>query len=205
MGGLPIDQGVLSVIDEAGKTFSKLGAEVTLKDPPLEGAMECFQTQRAVGLRGLGNLLEKTIPNWREFAKDTATWNIEKGFGLTIEDMIRAEATRTRIFEDMSEYFRDFDALLLPAAQVPPFDLSQEWISEIEGIKLDTYIDWMSVCCMITVTGLPAISVPGGFTEEGLPVGIQLVGKPNGDLELLKIANAYEAMTKHYARTPELF
>ena len=63
----------------------------------------------------------------------------------------------------------------------------------------------MSVCCMITVTGLPAISVPGGFTEEGLPVGIQLVGKPNGDLELLKIANAYEAMTKHYARTPELF
>ena len=64
--------------------------------------------------------------------------------------MIRAEVG-TRIFEDMSEYFRDFDALLLPAAQVPPFDLSQEWISEITGIKLDTYIDWMSVCCMITV------------------------------------------------------
>ena len=64
--------------------------------------------------------VRKNCPKWREFAKDTATWNIEKGFGLTIEDMIRAEATRTRIFEDMSEYFRDFDALLLPAAQVPP-------------------------------------------------------------------------------------
>ena len=204
LGGLPIDQGVLSIIDEAGKTFSKLGAEVILKDPPLKDAMECFQTQRAVGLRGLGNLLEKTVPKWREFAKDTATWNIEKGFGLRIEDMIRAEATRTRIFEDISEYFRDFDALLLPAAQVAPFDLSQEWISEIAGIKLDTYIDWMSVCCMITVTGLPAISVPGGFTDEGLPVGIQLVGKPNGDLELLKIAHAYEAITKHHERMPEL-
>ncbi len=205
LGGLPIDQSVLSIIDEAGKMFSKLGAEVIFKDPPLEDAMECFQTQRAVGLRGLGNLLEKTVPNWREFTKDSAIWNVEKGFSLKIEDMIRAEATRTRIFEDISEYFREFDALLLPAAQVPPFDLSQEWISEIAGVKLDTYIDWMSVCCMITVTGLPAISVPGGFTKEGLPVGIQLVGKPNGDLELLKIANAYEAATKHYTRVPELF
>ena len=90
---------------------------------------------------------------------------------------------------------------MLPAAQVPPFPIEVEWIEEIEGIRMDTYIDWMTICCAITVTGFPAISVPGGFTPEGLPVGVQLVGKPRGDLELLRLAQVFENATGHY-RTP---
>ena len=205
LGDLPIDKRVLDVIDSAAETFKVLGSEITYVDPPLDGAMESFQIQRAVGLRGLGKMLDQSVDNWRQFAKETVIWNIEKGESLSIDEMIKAETIRTRIYENVADFFEEYDVLLLPSAQVPPFDLSQEWVEEIEGTKLDTYIDWMAVCCMITVTGLPAISVPGGFTKEGLPVGIQLVGKPRGDIELLKIAYLFETNTNFYKVKPSGF
>lgn len=202
LGELPIDKRVLDIINSSGDIFKNLGAEISYVDPPLKGAMEAFHIQRAVGLRGLGKMLDQSIDNWRQYAKETVIWNIEKGQSLSIDEMIKAEIIRTSIYADISTFFEEYDALLLPSAQVPPFELSKEWVDEIEGTKLDTYIDWMAVCCMITVTGLPAISVPGGFTEEGLPVGIQLVGKPRGDIELLKIANLFETETNFYRRKP---
>jgi len=202
LGKLPIDKRVVDIVNSSGEIFKGLGADVSYQDPPLDDAMEAFQIQRAVGLRGLGKMLDQSIDNWRKYAKETVIWNIEKGQSLSIDEMIRAEAIRTNIYEEISMFFEDYDVLLLPSAQVPPFDLSKEWVDEIEGTKLDTYIDWMAVCCMITVTGLPAISVPGGFTEEGLPVGIQLVGKPRGDIELLKIAHLFETETNFYRKKP---
>ena len=202
LGKLPIDKRVVDIVNSSGEIFKGLGAQVSYQDPPLDDAMEAFQIQRAVGLRGLGKMLDQSIDNWRKYAKETVIWNIEKGQSLSIDEMIRAEAIRTNIYEEISMFFEDYDVLLLPSAQVPPFDLSKEWVDEIEGTKLDTYIDWMAVCCMITVTGLPAISVPGGFTEEGLPVGIQLVGKPRGDIELLKIAHLFETETNFYRKKP---
>ena len=204
LGKLPIDKRVVDIVNSSGEIFKGLGAEVSYQDPPLDDAMEAFQIQRAVGLRGLGKMLDQSIDNWREYAKETVIWNIEKGKSLSIDEMIRAEAIRTNIYAEISMFFEDYDVLLLPSAQVPPFDLSKEWVDEIEGTKLDTYIDWMAVCCMITVTGLPAISVPGGFTEEGLPVGIQLVGKPRGDIELLKIAHLFETETNFYRKKPSV-
>ena len=202
LGKLPIDKRVVDIVNLSGEIFKGLGADVSYQDPPLDDAMEAFQIQRAVGLRGLGKMLDQSIDNWRKYAKETVIWNIEKGQSLSIDEMIRAEAIRTNIYKEISMFFEDYDVLLLPSAQVPPFDLSKEWVDEIEGTKLDTYIDWMAVCCMITVTGLPAISVPGGFTEEGLPVGIQLVGKPRGDIELLKIAHLFETETNFYRKKP---
>ena len=202
LGKLPIDKRVVDIVNSSGEIFKGLGADVSYQDPPLDDAMEAFQIQRAVGLRGLGKMLDQSIDNWRKYAKETVIWNIEKGQSLSIDEMIRAEAIRTNIYKEISMFFEDYDVLLLPSAQVPPFDLSKEWVDEIEGTKLDTYIDWMAVCCMITVTGLPAISVPGGFTEEGLPVGIQLVGKPRGDIELLKIAHLFETETNFYRKKP---
>ena len=202
LGKLPIDKRVVDIVNSSGEIFKGLGADVSYQDPPLDDAMEAFQIQRALGLRGLGKMLDQSIDNWRKYAKETVIWNIEKGQSLSIDEMIRAEAIRTNIYEEISMFFEDYDVLLLPSAQVPPFDLSKEWVDEIEGTKLDTYIDWMAVCCMITVTGLPAISVPGGFTKEGLPVGIQLVGKPRGDIELLKIAHLFETETNFYRKKP---
>ena len=80
----------------------------------------------------------------------------------------------------------------------------QEWVGEIDGVTLDTYIDWMAVCCMITVTGLPTLSIPAGFNSAGLPIGVQLVGKPRGDLELLKIAHWFEQSTQFYRQRPRI-
>ena len=87
-------------------------------------------------------------------------------------------------------------------SQVPAFDIDTEWVKEIDGKLMETYIDWMTVCCAVTVTGFPAISVPAGFTADKLPVGVQIVGKPKGDFELLRIAHAYELATGHYKTKP---
>ena len=204
LGTLPIDPEVRSVIQNTAKVFSDLGAEVVLDHPNLAGAMEVFQTQRAAGLRTLGRSLDFTLPRWRDDAKDTAIWNIERGFALTPDQLLDSELQRTKIYAEVANFFQNYDVLALPAAQVPPFSIDQEWVTQIEGVDLDTYIDWMAVCCMITVTGLPTVSVPAGFSSAGLPIGVQLVGKPRGDLALLKIAHWFEQATQFYTQRPQL-
>ena len=96
--------------------------------------------------------------------------------------------------------FQDF--LIMPVSQVPPFDVKQPYITEINGVQMQTYIDWMKSCYYITVTGLPAISVPAGFTPEGLPVGIQIVGRHQDDFGVLQLAHAFEQATGHWTRRP---
>ena len=204
LGTLPIDPEVRSVIQNTAKVFSDLGAEVVLDHPNLAGAMEVFQTQRAAGLRTLGRSLDFTLPRWRDDAKDTAIWNIERGFALTPDQLLDSELQRTKIYAEVAEFFQNYDVLALPAAQVPPFSIEQEWVTQIDGVDLDTYIDWMAVCCMITVTGLPTLSIPAGFSSDGLPIGVQLVGKPRGDLALLKIAHWFEQSTQFYTQQPRI-
>ena len=204
LGTLPIDPEVRSVIQNTAKVFSDLGAEVVLDHPNLAGAMEVFQTQRAAGLRTLGRSLDLTLPRWRDDAKDTAIWNIERGFALTPDQLLDSELQRTKIYAEVAEFFQNYDVLALPAAQVPPFSIDQKWVTQIDGVDLDTYIDWMAVCCMITVTGLPTLSIPAGFSSDGLPIGVQLVGKPRGDLALLKIAHWFEQSTQFYTHRPRI-
>jgi amidase len=204
LGTLPINPEVRSIIQNTAKVFSDLGAEVVLDHPNLAGAMEVFQTQRAAGLRTLGRSLDFTLPRWRDDAKDTAIWNIERGFALTPDQLLDSELQRTKIYAEVAEFFQNYDVLALPAAQVPPFSIDQEWVTQIDGVDLDTYIDWMAVCCMITVTGLPTLSIPAGFSSDGLPIGVQLVGKPRGDLALLKIAHWFEQSTQFYTQQPRM-
>ena len=106
--------------------------------------------------------------------------------------------------QQVSDFFQRYDALLLPAAQVPPFPAELDWVREINGQPMATYIDWMTVCCALSITGLPTISVPAGFTASGLPIGLQIVGRPRGDFKLLQIARAFEAATSHASRRPDL-
>jgi amidase len=143
-------------------------------------------------------------PQQRAQLKDTVRWNLEAGERLTNADLDRASAARTRIFEGVRLFFTRFDVLLGPTTQVLPFDIDVPWVKEIEGVVLESYIDWMRSCSSITVTGCPAISIPAGFSAKGLPIGMQLVAAAREDAKLLGIARAIEAVTGYAARAPNL-
>jgi amidase len=99
---------------------------------------------------------------------------------------------------------QNYEFLVLPVSQIPPFDVKQRYVTEINGEPMETYIDWMKSCYYVTVTGLPAASVPCGFTPEGLPVGVQIVGRPGDDFGVLQLAHAFEGVTEFWRRRPPL-
>lgn len=200
--GLPVDPAVRKVLAGVPDLMTALGCHADLTAPDFSGAMEIFNVQRAAMLSVTGRALERSLPDWRKHAKDTVIWNIEQGLALTGEEIITSEVERTRLYRRITRFFETYDALLLPAAQVPPFDARLDWVHEVDGVPMPTYLDWMRVCCVVSVTGLPAISVPAGFTDDGLPIGLQIVGKPHGDLELLQIAQAVEAATGWHRHHP---
>ena len=202
--GVPIEHEVLDVLSRCQSTLQDLGARLTNESPDLSQAMQVFQTQRAATMAPLGHQLDRTVPDWRSAAKDTAIWNIEKGQQLDAQELLQSELQRSQIYAEVAEFMQDYDAMILPAAQVVPFDVNQEWVEQINNEQMDTYIDWMTVCCAITVTGLPAISIPGGFSQAGLPIGLQIVGKPRGDLALLRLAHTFEQATQHYQTLPQV-
>jgi amidase len=201
LGGLPVEARVRRVCESALPVFTALGLEVEPACPDLRGAMETFQVLRAHAFAlALGPLL----PKLGHLMKDTVRWNIEKGLALSGADVARAARERTQLYHRVRVFLEDHAFLMLPVSQVAPFDASLDWVREIEGIPMPTYVDWMATCCVITLTGLPAISVPAGFTEEGLPVGLQVVGRHRADFEVLALAHAFESATRFGARRPPL-
>ena len=199
LGGLPIDRRVTAVLDAQRKTFEALGCVVEDGQPDFGEARTIFQVWRAwyYGLK-YGPLLAEH----RHQMKDTVIWNIEEGFKLSGRDLMDAETERTRLYHRVREFMQTHEFLLLPVTQVPPFEVTQPYVSEIDGVKLPTYIDWMRACSDITVTGLPAISVPCGFTADGLPVGIQIVGRHQDEWGVLQLAHAFEEATGFGRRRP---
>ena len=201
LGLLPVEREVIAVCGSTLPVLEDCGFRVATAHPDLEGAMDVFKTLRAAWYAGmLAPLLEKN----RHLMKDTLTGNIEAGLKLDAMDISRADALRTRLYARMLKFFRDYDFLLLPTVQVQPFDCDVEWVREIKGHRLPDYIDWMSVCCIISIFGLPAISVPAGFTAAGLPVGIQIVGPPRADAAVLGAARVLEQATGFRDRRPDL-
>ena len=189
LGDLPIDPAVVAVLEGIRPVLEGLGCEVVDADPDLAAADEVFQTLRAWHFEmGFGRLLDEHP----EALKGTVQWNVERGRAQSGPDIAAAERARTELFGHFSEFMVNHDWLVLPTAAVPPFSVDTEWVSEIDGVAMDTYIDWMKVCSRITVTGHPAISVPAGFTPEGLPIGIQIVGRHLDDFGVLQIAHAFE-------------
>jgi len=199
LGGLPVDPRVRAVLDEQRHVFEDLGCLVEDDEPDFTGADEVFKTLRAWHFElNFGELLEEH----RDRMKDTVVWNIEQGLGLSGPDVGRAERGRTELYHRVRTFMERYDFLVAPVSQVPPFDVKQRYVTEIDGVEMETYIDWMKSCYYVTVTGLPAISVPCGFTPEGLPVGVQIVGRPRDDLGVLQIAYAFEQATGFGKRRP---
>ena len=158
-------------------------------DPDFSGADEAFKTLRALGFyQQHGALLE---PH-RAQMKRTVVEEIERGARLTGPDIARAETLRSQLFARIGEFMTRFDFLVLPVVQVPPFAIEQEYVTEIAGRRMESYVDWMRSCYFISMTALPAISVPAGFTPEGWPVGLQIVGRHQDDWGVLQMAHAFE-------------
>jgi amidase len=131
-------------------------------------------------------------------------WNLEQGLALEGAAVARALTTRTEVFGTVARLLERFDVLAAPAAQVVPFPLEWEYPTQIAGVAMDHYLGWMRVCSRITVCAHPVAAVPAGFTGDGLPVGLQLVGRHRGDRALLAHAAAWEAASGLTARHPPL-
>jgi amidase len=201
LGGLPMDQRVTQVLEPTLAMFRRLGCTVAEAAPDFNGATEAFETLRALGfLNRYGALLKER----RDALKDTMIWNIEEGLKRTPEQFARATALRSELFHRMRAFLEEYEFLLCPVNQLPPFPVDVEWPREIAGVPLGNYLDWMKSCYYITITSHPAISVPAGFTPEGLPVGLQIVGRYRDDFGVLQFAHAYEQETHHWKRRPAL-
>ncbi len=198
-GGLPVEPAVTEVLEKQRKVFRDLGCVVEEACPDFTGAVEAFETLRAAGY--VQNYAE-LVRTRRAEVKDTVIWNVEQGLKLTPERIARAESLRTELYHRMRKFLERYDFLLGPVNQVVPFPVETEYPTEIAGVKMTNYLDWMKSCYFITVTSHPAISVPAGFTPEGLPVGLQIVGRYRDDFGVLQLAHAFERETQVFGRRP---
>lgn len=192
LGGLPVDPRVTKVLDAQRKTFEDLGCIVEEDCPDFRDAHDIFMALRAYAFELHYGAIMDRHPG---VLKDTIVWNIEAGRKLSAAQLARAEKLRTALFMRMHRFMEKYDFLVTPVNQVPPFDIDQPYVDEIAGVKMDNYIDWMRSCYYITATTHPAMSVPAGFTAEGLPVGLQIIGRHQGELALLQMAHAFETAT----------
>jgi amidase len=201
LGDLPVAPEVTAVLEERRGTLEAMGCIVEDVEPDLSGADEAFETLRAVGYaQSLGALLE----SHGDQLKQTVAWNTRLGLSLTGEQVARALTLQAAAFHGMRQLLERYDALALPVSQVAPFPVDEEWVREIAGVAMGSYIEWMRSCSRISVTAHPAISVPAGFTPDGLPVGLQLVGRYRGEISLLRLAAAFEEATRTGRRPPPL-
>jgi amidase len=199
LGGLPVDPRVTQVLEAQRQVFAALGCVVEEAAPDFRDADEVFQVWRAWNFAlTYGDLLKTQ----RHLIKDTVIWNTEAGLQLTGPQLGEAERKRTELYHRVRLFMEQYEFLICPVNQVPPFDINTRYVTEINGVKMDTYIDWMKSCYYITITGHPAISVPCGFTPEGLPVGVQIVGRHQDELGVLQLAYAFEQATQFWRQRP---
>jgi len=199
LGYLPIEPVVSDVCDAGRSVFEDLGCVVEDTQPDFTGATEVFNCIRAWKY---AFEREEEVRKYRHLVKDTVIWNTEKGLELDGPTVARAEGERTEIYHRVREFMETYEFLVLPVNAVPAFPVQQPYVTEINGIQMSDYQEAGALRHAISITGLPAISVPCGFTPDGLPVGLQIVGGPNQDFAVLQMANAFEEATQFYLKRP---
>jgi amidase len=193
-GTIPVDPDVAAVVDSVRPAFEAVGCETVDAYPDLRGARDAFFTLRA---RSYAADLGELLAEHRDRIKATVAWNIEQGLALDEQDIADAVDRMHALRADVARFFAEqADYLVQPVSQVPPFPVELEYPTEVAGEPMVTYLDWMASCWSITVLGGPAISVPCGFTPDGLPVGLQIVGRRGDDASVLGLARAFEDATR---------
>ena len=199
LGGAPFDPRVRAVVDGQRKTFKSLGCIVEQAEPDFAPAEIAFRVLRAWNT---ANTLGAQFQDHPDAFKDTLQGEIEEWLRLTGMDVARAETAHGRLWRGFQAFLEKYEYFVLPTTQLPAFDLDTPYPTEIAGVKLDNYIDWMKSCWYISATGNPAASVPAGFTPEGLPVGVQIVGRNKEDFSVLQMAHAFEQATGFGGKRP---
>jgi len=195
----PVDQEVHKLVAAAARKFAELGCEVEPAELDFTGVQQIIHVTRAARMVALhGEKLEK----WRDQLNPNLAWNIEQGFPLTAREIGEAEKGRTALYHRVRDFFGKYDLLLTPTVALPPFPQEMIYPKEINGQPMKNYQEWLYLTYAITMTGLPAISIPCGFTSEGLPVGLQIVGRRLAETTVLKAAAAYEAITPWKDKRP---
>ena len=199
LGVVPVAAEVAEICAAAARSFADLGATVEEACPDLTDAEAIFQTLRAAYFAADKAPL---LDTHRAQLKPEIVWNIEKGLALSADEIGRAERARTALFHRAQAFFTEYDLLVSPAVLVPPYDGAMRYVTEVEGVSFDNYVTWLALSFAITLTTCPAISVPCGFTEQGLPVGLQIVGPPRAEAKVLAAAALFEDMHPFAAMLP---
>ena len=199
LGITPVDPEVASITRKAAQRFAETGAIVEEAHPDLREAHECFHVLRAFDF---AISKAELLRNHRDKLKPEVIWNIEEGLKLSVEKIERAEAQRIAMAERALEFFENYDLLLTPATIVAPFPVENRYVAECAGKKFDNYVEWLGIVYAITLACCPALSLPCGFTASGLPVGLQMVGPPRGEAQLLAGAKVLEDILGVRGTTP---
>ncbi|MGQ3488490.1 amidase [Roseovarius pacificus] len=195
-GAYPMDDGILDLCQAACQSLADLGCRVEPVAAPYsrEALWDSWTTLRSWTMASkLSALLEN--PKTRDQIKADAVWEIERGLAMKAVDVHKASVARSGWFRAAAALFDSYDALVLPTAQVWPFPMDWNWPAEVAGVGMDTYHRWMEAMVPASLAGLPALAMPAGFGENGLPMGIQLIGRKGSDRRLLEIAALYHEAT----------
>ena len=198
-GLIPVDEEVVRVAHDALRVFRSLGARIETACPNFSEVPDIICATRGPMMVALH---ADKLPEWRERMQGDLVRDVEKGLALTAEEIARGEVLRTVLWHRVRAFMATRDLLVLPTVAVPPFPVEQPYPAQINGRPLSSYTEWFSLTYAITLTGLPAISVPCGFTREGLPVGLQLVGRRRQDAAVLRAAAAVEEAAPWADRLP---
>jgi amidase len=203
-GYLAMEPGITALCESALKDLESIGCTVERAMPEfaLPRLWDAWLVLRQWQVAGgpAGDIYRS--PEKRAALKPEAIWEIEAGLQLTAHDVYKASATRSAWYQAVRKLFERYDYLALPSAQVFPFDADLHWPREINGRAMDTYHRWMEVVVPASMSGCPAINVPVGFNDSGLPMGLQIIGKAQADLAVLQIAYAYEQATQWVQKRP---
>jgi amidase len=201
LGGVPFDPRVRAVVDAHRTTFEALGCIVEQAEIDFSPAEISFRTLRAWAAAANYGTMLRQHP---EAFKDTLADEIRTGLSLSGTDLTNAEVAHSVLWRRFQAFLQKYEYFILPTTQLPPFDVTIPYPTEIAGVRFSNYIDWMKACWYISATGNPAASVPAGFTAEGLPVGIQIVGRDKQDFSVLQLAYAFEQATQFARKHPAI-
>ena len=205
-GAWPMEPGIRTLCRDALEVLAGQGVRIEEMGAPFsrDALWRSWTTLRSLGLAGsLAAFYD--APESRAALKPEAIWEIERGRALSAEEILEASALRSDWLRRALELFETHDALALPTAQVWPFPVDQTWPREVAGETMDTYHRWMEVVVPASLAGLPALAMPAGFGPGGLPMGVQLIGRPGGEAELLGLAETYHRATRWpQTRPPEI-